>query len=136
MPTIWRFWWKKTPAGPVPSYASLLRYMKDHGLFKRPRRGPVHSPGAQAAEHRYEAGRSAATKASMSTDSGTWIFITAPCACLARRWPMGLSDVAWASWMITPGSVAISNGIWPKGPRNCVMACARLFKSAICPEPL
>jgi transposase InsO family protein len=29
--------------------------MKSHGLFKRPRRGPVHSPGAQAAERRYEA---------------------------------------------------------------------------------
>jgi transposase InsO family protein len=28
--------------------------MKSHGLFKRARRGPVHSPGAQAAERRYE----------------------------------------------------------------------------------
>lgn len=42
-------------AGPMPSYASLVRYMKSHGLFKRTRRGPVHSPGAQAAERRYEA---------------------------------------------------------------------------------
>jgi len=41
-------------AGPMPSYASILRYMKSHGLFKRPRRGPVHSPGAQAAERRYQ----------------------------------------------------------------------------------
>ena len=39
----------------MPSYVSILRYMKSHGLFKRPRRGPVHSPGAQAAERRYEA---------------------------------------------------------------------------------
>jgi putative transposase len=38
-----------------PSYASVLRYMKGHGLFKRPRRGPAHSPGAQVAEARYEA---------------------------------------------------------------------------------
>jgi hypothetical protein len=29
--------------------------MKNHGLFKRPRCGPVHSPGAQATERRYEA---------------------------------------------------------------------------------
>jgi putative transposase len=42
-------------AGAMPSYATLWRYMKSHGLFKRARRGPVHSPGAQAAEHRYEA---------------------------------------------------------------------------------
>jgi transposase InsO family protein len=42
-------------AGPMPSYATLWRYMKSHGLFKRARRGPVHSPGAQAAEHRYQA---------------------------------------------------------------------------------
>jgi putative transposase len=41
--------------GTMPSYVSVLRYMKSHGLFKRPRRGPVHSPGAQAAERRYEA---------------------------------------------------------------------------------
>jgi transposase InsO family protein len=41
--------------GPMPSYATLWRYMRSHGLFKRARRGPVHSPGAQRAEHRYEA---------------------------------------------------------------------------------
>lgn len=41
--------------GPLPSYASVLRFMKAHGLFKRPRRGPAHSPGARQAEHRYEA---------------------------------------------------------------------------------
>jgi putative transposase len=41
--------------GPMPSYGSILRFMKSHGLIKRPRRGPVHSPGAQAAERRYEA---------------------------------------------------------------------------------
>jgi len=32
--------------GLVPSYVSVLRFMKAHGLFKRPRRGPAHSPGA------------------------------------------------------------------------------------------
>lgn len=41
--------------GARPSYGSVLRYMKSHGLCKRPRRGPLHSPGAQAAERRYEA---------------------------------------------------------------------------------
>lgn len=39
--------------GPLPSYAAVLRYMKSHGLIKRPRRGPVQSPGAQIAEQRY-----------------------------------------------------------------------------------
>lgn len=42
-------------AGPMPSYATLWRYMKSHGLFKRARRGPVHSPAAQEAEQRYQA---------------------------------------------------------------------------------
>lgn len=42
-------------AGPMPSYASVWRYMKSHGLCKRARRGPAHSAGAQAAEHRYQA---------------------------------------------------------------------------------
>jgi len=41
-------------AGPAPSYASVKRYLKAHGLFKRPRRGPAHRPGARQAEHRYE----------------------------------------------------------------------------------
>ena len=40
---------------PKPSYVSVLRFMQSHGLIKRPRRGPVHSPGGQAAERRYEA---------------------------------------------------------------------------------
>ena len=39
----------------VPSYTSVMRFMKVHGLIKRPRRGPVNSPGAQATEHRIEA---------------------------------------------------------------------------------
>ena len=39
--------------GAAPSYASVLRFMKAQGWFKRPRRGPVHSPGAQATEHRF-----------------------------------------------------------------------------------
>lgn len=42
-------------AGPMPAYTSIVRFMKSHGLFKRPRRGPAHSSGAQIAEHRYEA---------------------------------------------------------------------------------
>jgi transposase InsO family protein len=41
--------------GAVPSYRSVLRFMKARGYLKRPRRGPVHSPGAQSAEHRYDA---------------------------------------------------------------------------------
>ncbi|PYJ08818.1 MAG: IS481 family transposase [Verrucomicrobia bacterium] len=47
---------QKDPAlGPKPSYASVVRFMKNHGLIKRPRRGPVHSPGGQVAEARFEA---------------------------------------------------------------------------------
>lgn len=45
---------KQPELQPMPAYISVLRFMKSHGLFKRPRRGPVHSPGAQVAEHRYE----------------------------------------------------------------------------------
>ena len=45
---------QKPELGPAPAYATVLRFMKDQGWFKRPRRGPVHSPGAQAAEHRFE----------------------------------------------------------------------------------
>lgn len=40
--------------GVKPAYASVRRYMKAHGLFKRQRRGPAHSPGAQAAEQRFQ----------------------------------------------------------------------------------
>ena len=41
--------------GRCPSYACLVRFMKGHGLIKRPRRGPAHSPGARASEARFEA---------------------------------------------------------------------------------
>ena len=44
---------QKPELGAKPSYASVLRYMKAHGLCKRPRRGPVGSPGAQVAEQRF-----------------------------------------------------------------------------------
>jgi len=47
---------KKDPGlGRCPSYACLVRFMKGHGLIKRPRRGPAHSPGAALAEARFEA---------------------------------------------------------------------------------
>ena len=46
---------KQTPElGSAPAYATVLRFMKAQGLFKRRRRGPAGSPGAQAAEHRFE----------------------------------------------------------------------------------
>ena len=41
--------------GVVPSYRTILRFMKARGYLKRARRGPVHSPGARAAEQRFEA---------------------------------------------------------------------------------
>ena len=41
--------------GPLPSYRSVLRFMRARGYLKRPRRGPLRRPGAQAAEHRYQA---------------------------------------------------------------------------------
>jgi len=41
--------------GPCPGYACVRRFLKAKGLFPRPRRGPVHSAGAQAAEARFAA---------------------------------------------------------------------------------
>lgn len=46
---------KEPPLGPCPAYPTVRRFMKAHGLFSRQRRGPVHSPGAQAAEVRFAA---------------------------------------------------------------------------------
>jgi transposase InsO family protein len=39
---------------PAPSYPSVLRYMKGHGLLKRPRRGRGRTAGERAAEKRFE----------------------------------------------------------------------------------
>jgi transposase InsO family protein len=44
----------KEPAlGPLPSYPSVLRFMKARGLLKQPRRGSVGSPGSVKAEERF-----------------------------------------------------------------------------------
>lgn len=40
--------------GRSPSYPSILRFMKAHGLLKRPRRGRGDTPGVHAAEQRFE----------------------------------------------------------------------------------
>ena len=45
---------KEPTLGATPSYASVVRFMKVQGLIKRPRRGPLHSPGAQFTEHRVQ----------------------------------------------------------------------------------
>src|SRR6201993_4694558 len=45
---------KEPTLGAHPSYSSVVRFMKVQGLIKRPRRGPIHSPGAQATEHRID----------------------------------------------------------------------------------
>ncbi len=45
---------KEPELGTCPSYTCVARFMKAHGLIKRPRRGPAHRPGAQVAEQRFE----------------------------------------------------------------------------------
>lgn len=40
--------------GTAPSYCSIRRFMKAHGLLKRPRRGRGQTAGVQAAEKRFE----------------------------------------------------------------------------------
>lgn len=44
----------KPELGPLPSYRTLLRFMKATGLVKRKRKGRAGSPGARRAEHRFE----------------------------------------------------------------------------------
>jgi hypothetical protein len=56
--------------GRPPSYVSVRRFLRAHGLFKRPRRGPAHRPGAQAAEHRFQ----------QREVRSYWTSITARCA--------------------------------------------------------
>jgi transposase InsO family protein len=45
---------QQSQLGSPPSYVSVRRFLQAQGLFKRPRRGPAHRPGAQAAEHRFQ----------------------------------------------------------------------------------
>lgn len=43
---------KESALGALPSYSTVLRYMKAHDLIRRVRRGPRDSPGAELAAHR------------------------------------------------------------------------------------
>jgi len=116
----------------MPSYASLWRYMRSHGLFKRARRGPSHSPGAQAAEFRYEAREVRSYESEYV--NGLWhldfhhgslrVLLT------DGRWVypilLGILDdhsrlCCHLQWYLAEGRA------------NFVTAWARLFKSAICP---
>jgi transposase InsO family protein len=45
---------KDPELGPMPSYSSVRRYMKRHGLRRTQRRGPPGSPGAARAERRLD----------------------------------------------------------------------------------
>jgi putative transposase len=113
-------WVEKDPAlGPTPSYASVRRYRKDPGLIQRPRRGPVQSPGAQAAEHRLES-REVRSSESQSgnalwpldfhhgsvrvlLDNGQWVYpllwgVLDDCSRLCGQAPWDLSEAAEELW--------------------------------------
>ena len=81
-------------ASPMPSYVSLLRYMKSHGLFKRPRRGPVHSPGAQAAEQRCKEPGDPQLRKRICQRTLAFGFSSRLLARAADQRPMGVSDPA------------------------------------------
>lgn len=53
--------------------------------------------------------------------SGTWIFITAPCACCGPP-ASEFIRCCWASWMIARASAVMPSGIWLKAPRNWLTA--------------
>ena len=113
---------QKPELGAKPSYASVLRYMKAHGLCKRPRRGPVGSPGAQVAEQRF------ASREVRSYENeyvqGLWHldFHHGSLPVLLEEQPLGLSRSCWASLMTTAASAATPSGIWPRAARNSATA--------------
>ena len=127
---------ERSRPGARPSYASVLRFMKDHGLIKRPRRGPVHSPGAQAAEHRFE------TREVRSYENqyvnGLWHldFHHGSVRVLLLERASGPIRSCWASWMIVRASAAMPSGIWPKAPRNSVTALSQAFQKRALPRAL
>ena len=105
--------------------------MKVQGLIKRPRRGPVHSPGAQATEHRIETREIRSYESEYVLLCGIWIFTTARCAFYSIK-AVGLTNCCWASLMIIPACAAMPNGIWPKEPKSSVTVCLKPCKSEPC----
>ena len=65
--------------GSVPSYQSVCRFMRAHGLFRRPRRGPWGVRGRAKPKSASKLGRYGATRVSMSTHFGILTFITVRC---------------------------------------------------------
>jgi hypothetical protein len=93
----------------APAYATVLRFMKAQGLFKRPRRGPVHSPGAQAAEQRFES-REVRSYENPYVN-GLWHldFHHGSLRVLLDK-ASGCIRCCWACWTTTPGSAATPSG--------------------------
>ena len=75
------------------------------------RRGPVHSPGAQAAEHRFENREIRSYESQYVNALWHLDFHHGSFRVLLDRRPMGLSAVAGHRSMTTRGCVAMRNGI-------------------------
>jgi hypothetical protein len=82
---------KEPTLGATPSHASVVRFMKVQGLIKRPRRGPLHSPEAQATEHRIE--RESVCQCSVASG-----FSSRFAARFTRQRPVGLPTAAGVGW--------------------------------------
>ena len=119
---------KEPTLGATPSYASVVRFMKVHGLIKRPRRGPLHSPGAQSTEHRIETREIRSYESQYVNALWHLDFHHGSLRVLSIK-ADGFTRCCWGLLMIIPACAAMPNGIWQKVPKNSVTVCVRLCKS-------
>jgi hypothetical protein len=107
--------------GPCPSYATIKRFLQAHGLIKRPRRGPAHSPGAAVAEARFESREVRSFEIEHVNALWISIFITARCACCAPT-ASGRIRCFLARSTIARGCAATRSGICARARRNSATA--------------
>jgi hypothetical protein len=108
----------------IPSYSTILRYMKDHAFIRKPLPRKKNAPGLLKAEQRLESREVRSYEAEyvnglwhLDFHQGSLKVLTPEAGGCIRN--------CWEFWMIIPAWRVTFSGISTKPPKTSSTACAR-----------